>query len=716
MRAIPGLLSILFTIAFVQRVESTPIHAVEDEVSPVRAASGAKIPSLDQMAGDWVPMKDLGYPPAVHNFHEMIGVNRDLVSFIFRPPPKRDPQLQIKLLINGMEYPATETRWFAYRALRRNLDCDGLAIETDTRMINEKLGVLCSLTATNTTSHPVKATIALRVHGLLQADGVGITNCPNTSGCVEVLRPMVKPDAAVSEPQAVSWTWTIEVPPGGKKMLGYVFANDIVAHAASVDKEASAWASNFDAAMAECRTRWQQRWIDAFTPGNNHFSGNLPVLATNDSALMRNYYMGALTILILERTQFPVTPRAFVTSGERTAGTQYYWDASMQATAWALLEPEGMKAVLRRWLVQNARSGVAIDLNDTHGFDPIYYNNITGYAFNAFTIFKTADEYLRVTGDLAFLDDKLEDGKTVLNHMDAFATDWETLPKGPKGLVDYNGNRNLLECAPAYINCVPSLNAQDVWMMRRMAQWHTLHGELARANELEEKASAFLPAVLGLYKTGDGVWNCYHSDGSLVELRHCVDYIYCGNALQDDLTQAQESEMNGFVKNELFMRDWMRAMSPRDAAAARSDRPDHGPMGAYDGWIPLTVGAMWRLGDPVDAYKFYDRTATVTKEGPFAQAHEFHGLDKMNFDAPVRIAQRRGCEKECISGGAFTDVVINTFFGFSPSPGGKSLITDPQTPRPFQGTLSAVRYGGKVWQITASARGIQISPNPVKSP
>ena len=35
-----------------------------------------------------------------------------------------------------MEYPATETRWFPYRVLRRNLDCDGLAIETDTRMVN----------------------------------------------------------------------------------------------------------------------------------------------------------------------------------------------------------------------------------------------------------------------------------------------------------------------------------------------------------------------------------------------------------------------------------------------------------------------------------------------------------------------------------------------------------------------------------------------------
>ena len=50
---------------------------------------------------------------------------------------------------------------------------------------------------------------------------------------------------------------------------------------------------------------WKQRWADAFTPGNAHFSGNLPTLETDDAALRRNYYMGALTMLVLERTWLP---------------------------------------------------------------------------------------------------------------------------------------------------------------------------------------------------------------------------------------------------------------------------------------------------------------------------------------------------------------------------------------------------------------------------
>jgi len=680
------------------------------------SVSTPQIPSLDDMASDWIPMKDVANTPAVHNFNQMLEVDRDLTSFFCNPGQlysRRRGYPVVKLSIDGKEYPATETRCYAYRALRRNQDCNGLAVETDTRMVNEQRGVLCRITAVNTTAKSLKATFTLNVSGALQTDGVGMINETQRKNVVSVVRPSRKPDSTTTETNVVCWNWTVELPVSGTVTLGFVAGDEAKSQAAQTDAKVSDWAGRFDAVMDECQQVWEQRWADAFTPGNSHFFGNLPVLKTGDAALARNYYMGVQTMLALERTQFAVSPRSFVTSGERGDGTQYYWDASMQATAWALLEPAGMKATLRRWLVQNTRSGNVIKLTETKGYDMRALEKMTGsgYAFNACTIFKTTDEYLRVTGDRSFLDEKLEDGKTVLDHLDAFATDWETLPKGPHDLANYGENQNLLECAPAYIHCVPSANAQDVWMMRRAAQWHAQHGETARAKELQDKAAAFLPAVLGLYKPGAGVWNAYHMDGTLVELRHCVDYIYVGNALQNDLSPKQKTEMNAFVKRELFMRDWMRAMSLQDAAAAHSDRPDHGPMGAYDGWIPLTVGAMWRLGDPGDAYQFYCRTAVVTKEGPFAQAREFYGPNKKEYDAPVRIAERQGCMKECISGVAFTDVVINTFFGFNPAVKGDSLVCDQQTPRPFQGTLTGLRFGGRFYQLTASERGIQIAEN-----
>jgi hypothetical protein len=690
-------------------------------------AAGLGIPSLDDLAGDWMLMANLENPPAVHNFNQMLVVNRDLTSYFcnpgalfvydgnarFKSENWSEGYPMVKLTVDGQEYPALEARCYAYRALRRNPYCNGIAIETDTRMVNEERTVLSQVSARNNTHLPRQFRLALHVPGVLQADGVGVVNNTQRDGVTSVVRPSRKPDEVMVDGADVIWQWNLKLASGESINIGFAAGDGANADVAATKQREANRAEQFASSFAACKQVWEDRWADAFTPGNKHFSGHLPVLKTRDAALARNYYVGVWTMLSLERTQFPVHPRSFITSGERADGQQFYWDASMQATAWAMLEPEGMKATLRRWLVQNPRSGVLINITQTKGFDAKYYDRMAGYAFNATTIFQTAYDYLRLTNDRAFLDEKLENGKTVLEQMRMYATDWQTLPAGPvgTGLVNYGENSDLLECAPAYINCVPSLHAQDVWLMRRAADLYDLHGapgDQEQAKTLRSGAEQLLPKVLALYKQGDGVWNAYHIDGKKVELRHCVDYIYIGNALKDDLSTKQKTEMNNFVKSELFMRDWMRAMSQKDEAAQKSDRPDHGPMGAYDGWIPLTVGAMWRLGSPADAFAFYDRTSVVTQEGPFAQAREFYGPNRADNSAPVRVALREGCMKECISGAAFSDVVINTFFGFSPALNGKALIADPTVPRPFAGRLLNIPFRGQAYNLTADVKGVQI--------
>lgn len=682
----------------------------------ILAEPPAGAPLLDDMAGDWLPMKGVANPPDVNNFHDMLLVNRDLTSFFCYPGDwlwdgkPRFGYPQITLTIADKEYPASECRWYPYRALRRNPDCGGLAVETDTRMINEQRAVLVRVQITNPSSVKTNAEVALSVTGSLQPDGISVLNTNQRPGFATVVCPATKPDSVTNDNGVVRWRWKVAFSAGGKNEIGFIAGDGRASDSQKVQVDVARWCKIFPTEFDGFKKCWEQRWADAFTPGNKHFSGSLPVLVTDNAALKRNYYMGILTMLELERTQFPVHPRCFITSGERAPGTQFYWDASMQSTLWALLEPAGMKAALRRWLVQNVRSGQVIYLTETKGFDAQTHDRITGYAFNACTIFKTALDYLRVTGDLAFLDEKLENGKTVLRRMDEMAMDWITLVHPDSPLADYGENQNLLECAPAYVGRVPSCNAQNVWMMRQDAAIQGLEGNAARAQELRGNADELLPAVLSLYKPGDGVWYGLHDDGNRIELRHCVDYIYVGNALAKDLTLDMRHEMTDFVKRELLMSDWMRAMSLKDAAAAISDRPDHGPMGAYDGWPALTVGAMWRLGFPNDAFDFYCRTAEVTKEGPFAQAREFFGPRRKQFDAPVRIAERMGCMKECISGAAFADVVVNTFFGFAPSLDGKNLLADPQTPRPFTGKLVNLSTRGKKFTIEAGISGVGCVP------
>jgi len=680
----------------------------------IPAVAKSDIPDLDEMAGDWLPMRDVANPPAVHNFHDMLLVNRDLTSFFCYPDDwlwSNGPRLgypPVKLTISGKEYEAAECRWLPYCALRRNANCDGLAVKTDTRMINEQRAVLVRIVVVNRSAEARKTGITLSVSGALQPDGVSALNTTQRSKYATVVRPAQKPGATTNNNGVIHWQWNVSIPAGGKKVIEFVAGDGKETEADRVDADVAQWSSNFGSNFDGFKRCWEQRWKDTFKPGNKHFSGSLPVLATDNTALKRNYYMGAITMLTLERTQFPVSSRSFITSGERWPGTQYYWDASMQTTAWALLEPAGMKATLRRWLVQNVRSGVAINLMETAGFDADHHEHIDGYAFNACTIFKTAFDYLRITGDLAFLDEKLADGKTVLERMVEIATDWKTLVLPDSLLASYGENGNLLECAPAYIHRVPSANAQDIWMMRQAATLQEIKGNAARSAELRTDADKLLPAVLNLYKPGDGVWYGLHKDGTRVELRHCVDYIYVGDAIAEDLPPTTKQEMTSFVEHELFTSDWMRAMSRKDAAAAISDRPDHGPMGAFDGWIPLTASTMWRLGYPADAFAFYCRTADVTREGPFAQAREFYGPNRDKFDAPVRVAERDGCMKECISGAAFTDVVLNTFFGFAPSIDGKTILADPKTARPFTGTLKHITLRGELFTLTSGKDGIHM--------
>ena len=157
-------------------------------------------------------------------------------------------------------------------------------------MVNEQRGVLCRITATNSAAKPAKADVTLRVPGVLQPDGVGVSNGTQRKNFVSVLRPSRKPDSVTTEEGVVCWNWTLDLPAGGKAVLGYVAGDEKAtasAPAASVETDArvAGWAAHFDATMDECQRVWEQRWADAFTPGNKHFSGSLPVLKTDHPAL-----------------------------------------------------------------------------------------------------------------------------------------------------------------------------------------------------------------------------------------------------------------------------------------------------------------------------------------------------------------------------------------------------------------------------------------------
>ena len=113
---------------------------------------------------------------------------------------------------------------------------------------------------------------------------------------------------------------------------------------------------------------------------------------------------------------------------------------------------------------------------------------------------------------------------------------------------------------------------------------------------------------------------------------------------------------------------------------------------------------MCNLGHWHEGIAFLRSTQAAIYEGVYAQARELIGPDKLNFNAEVRIAQRRGCMRECCGGGAFAETIVTTLFGFRPGLGALELF-DTTIPRGFLGELRQLRYGSGLYTVKSSERG-----------
>jgi len=65
-------------------------------------------------------------------------------------------------------------------------------------------------------------------------------------------------------------------------------ATGTLADAPKVQADVMRWSANFSREFNGFKQGWEQRWADAFTPGQSPFLGHVPVLVTDNAALKRN--------------------------------------------------------------------------------------------------------------------------------------------------------------------------------------------------------------------------------------------------------------------------------------------------------------------------------------------------------------------------------------------------------------------------------------------
>jgi len=683
-------------------------------------ASG--LPTLDEMGTGWLDCGLLAQMPSLHNFHEMAACAPDLVGVNFLPGgqlygdesgpcwPIYHSLPMCGMTIDGRSHQSTSCRWFAYQAVRR-AQVANIDVVTTNRLVIEDTVVLWRVKFTNNGATPRTFDVALSADiGWMPVNreiiGPGEIRATSDKWKMDAVYrffdlPHNRADGQFAE-------WRVSLASNESHEIRFLM------HVAEPGKPGrSALTSEwFETQWDRTKTVWENRWKSAFTPGNNFFSGNAPLLVTDDAAIREIYYRSVLTVLVLLRTNL-WSNRTFITSGERAKGVVFYWDTSLFSTLFALLEPKQMREQIRLFLEQDPHENAVIVFKTERPASPTHLEvpagwDLRGYAANDLSIFRLAWSYLVVTQDKEFLREKIAD-QTVLERMHVLATNWKKLRLNPDDqLADYGGALNLLECVPTYINKVPSFNSANVWMMRELAEIVEENGDGAEARKLRLEADVMFKAIMTLYEPGKGVWASLHRDGTRVEMRHCYDFAAVGRFLAADLPPNVRREMVDFVQRELLMEKWMRAQSQLDVAATNSDRPDHGPMGAYDAWPAVTVDALCRLGYWNIAVPFLRRTQAAIYEGVYAQAREFYGVKRRDRDAPVRIAQRQGCMRECTGGGAFAETVVCTLFGYLPKLSGALELLNADTPRPFNGELRHLRRGEQMYTAQSGNTGLRL--------
>lgn len=464
-----------------------------------------------------------------------------------------------------------------------------------------------------------------------------------------------RPDRMESQRMLV---FSLSLAPGESREFHYV--NAIAGENAEAINLYDHLQSSFAARLRENEDVFAAMTRAAFTPGNSEFSGHLPQLVTQDESLWNLYYR-AFTNLLFARRVSPDSAYGptYITLGGRVNGTlSFPWDTSLTSLSLAMLDPQILRSMIELWLVEDMHQHLATDYVTGHAVGP-------WYGVNDMAILRCAENYLRVTGNFAWLESQVG-GKPVIEHLTEHALYWKQLNHYGHGLGDYGKIENLLEVVSTYLHEVAGMNAGNVSGMRFVATLWERKGDSGRVRQLRTEADGMAQRINRLlYVTGKGYWRCGQPDGSYNEVRHCYDLLAVLDNMAADLSAQQKQEMRDFFWRELHNPVWMRALSAEDADASWNIRPDHSAIGAYPSWPPMTAKGLMRIENSPQLAAWVKQLAKAGNQGPFGQAH---------FVTPVFPPEDGAARKSpedppylnewcCVAAGSFADLVINTIFG-----------------------------------------------------
>jgi hypothetical protein len=663
-----------------------------------------------QAAMDAVAVRSIAFPPFAQGEMNVapLGSGGELLTGV--------------LYVDGEYFAATKTPiefvWRPDRVERRTV-YKGLEITSTTVVPFNSMTVAVKFTVKNTTGARRPTEIKLAVNGGASKSLTpwGSTSPGEFDNAREVdaargavLCRSVRTQAFVmqgSSPKAdkvlPSWlVYNFDLAPGESRSA--VFVNSLGASRAEAEKGFDAVAGNFDAVLKATTDEWNAELRDAFTPGNKRFSGHLPTLVTTDESVKRLYHSAVMTALYFRRTTpHSVYGTTYVTLLPRYWETAtFLWDISLSAMLLSMLDPAVLRRMVETWMTVDVHKHFGTEFLTGVGIGP-------WYSVNDFAMCRMAREYLRWTGDAAWLDKEVN-GRKVLDLLVSYAEHWRALDTNKHGLADYGGVNNLLEAVSSYVHEVAGLNAANVYNLRFAAELLEHKGQKEKAAALRKEAEELGRRVNELYVEGRGIWRCRLPDGSYNEVHHCYDFGTTLVTIGDLMSDRQKKEMVRFFREELKTPTWMRALSTKDLDVTFSIRPDHQWTGAYTAWPSLALSGLFVAGEVGLAYDWIKGLAKSAMQGPIAQAHfteDFYppeangGAIKAPSDPPYIN------DWACVSACAYLEPVVENIFGISAGLFGEIEARPNFGQFDARAELRNLRYQVKTY--TATGQGLRAS-------
>jgi hypothetical protein len=697
------------------------------------------IPRLEELGSDVLRHKhgDLFNQPGLTNFIGTVQVDVDPIGLrsVNFPPFGNGDGVTASLFLNGRYWPSlgqpVDIQWFPDKVVR-NAEHDGIHIKSTTvlpfdvnaaliriditnmksesRTIDLKLGISSCITKT---SRPWNSPIApsesdLRVELEISGDVSNqsthqvhldhsrnaIIHASQKTTAVQIqglLSPMVR---LSNSPSYV--VTSFEYAGRETKTLWYltVTGDDIK----TVSSVFDGIASNPEGILQKVRSRWEHEIEAIFTPDNGVYSGHLPTLDTSDAEIRRIYHMGILGVTYFRRDNpASVYGRAYDTLMPKHWQTvTFIWDYHLSGVVHALLDPKVMTKYMNTWLKMDIHSHFGTEYLTG---SPVGY----WYGVNDYAIIALMRDYLRWTGDTAWLEKSLtlKDGtitsaSDMLGHFAQHYHQFQT----KTGLADYGGYNNLLECVSSYSHEVASLNAANIFNLRFAADVASAMGDSSKATSLLDEATTQLELVQKLYADGKGFWKTRYPNNETIEVRHVFDFVTILNTIPDSLSHKQKKEMVQFFVEELQTPTWMRALSPFDDNAMFSVRTDHQWNGAYPAWPPLSALGLFTIGENELAFNWLRGLAKSANQGPFGQAHFDECVMPLESGGSLKVSADKPYYNDwtCSSNGSWAKLIIEGLFGVKA--GLKTIEAHPKfSSFDPSATLRGLRWQGKDFDV-----------------